>query len=63
MSLELQLAQVYILGKNLYTRKDLKYLGIGSLFVKQFLILNQLKTSLMITLSLQTFLESFEIYF
>ena len=35
--LELQLAQA-----NLYTRKDFKSLGIGSLSEKQFLILNEL---------------------
>ena len=53
--LELQLAQV-----NFYTRKDFKSLGIGYLYEKQFLILNELKTSLMLKLSLQDFLQIFE---
>ena len=46
--LELKLAQV-----NLYTRKDFKSSGIESLYEKQFLILNKVKTSLMLTFSLQ----------
>ena len=58
MQLELQLAQV-----NLYTRKDFKSSGIGSLYEKQFLILNELKTSLMLKLSLQNFLQSFKSLF
>ena len=39
IQLELQLAQV-----NLYTRKDFRSLGIGSLYQKWLLILNELKT-------------------
>ena len=53
IQLELQLTQV-----PLYTRKDLKSSGIGSLYEKQFLILNELKTSLMINFSLQNSFES-----
>ena len=53
--LELQLAQVI-----LYTRKDSKSSGIGSLYEKQFLILNEVKTSLMLTFSLQNYLQSFK---
>ena len=53
--LELQLAQV-----NLYTRKDFKPLGIGSLCEKQFLILNELKTRVMLKFSLQNSWQSFE---
>ena len=56
MYLELQLAQV-----NLYTRKDFKLLGIGSLNEKLFLILNELKISIMLKFSLQNSLESLEI--
>ena len=44
----LQLGQV-----NLYTRKNFKLPGIGSLYEQHFLILNEIKTSLMLTLSLQ----------
>ena len=44
---ELQLAQV-----NLYTSEDFKSLGIESLYEKQFLILNELKASLMVKFSL-----------
>ena len=51
--LELHRAQV-----NLYTRKDFKSLEIGSLYEKWFSILNELKTSLILTFSLQSF-ESF----
>ena len=54
----IQLAQV-----NLHTRKDFKSLGIGSLYEKQFLILNELKTSLTLKFSLQNFLQSFESLF
>ena len=45
---------------NLYTRKDFKLLGIGSLYEKQFLTLNELKTSLMLKFSLENSLQSFE---
>ena len=45
---------------NLCTRKDFKALGIGSLYEKLFLILNELKTSLMISFYLQNSLQSFE---
>ena len=55
---ELQLPQV-----NLYTRKDFKWSGIGSLYEKKMLILNELKTSLMLKFSLQTFLQSLESLF
>ena len=58
IKLEEQLAQV-----NLYTMKYFKSLGIGSLYEKQFLILNELKTSLMFKFSLQNFLQSFESLF
>ena len=53
MLLELQLAQV-----NLYTGKDFKPSGIGSLYEKQFLILNKLETNLMLKLSFQNSLQS-----
>ena len=45
MQLELQLAQV-----NVYTRKDFKSSGIGSLCENRFLILNELKTNLKFSL-------------
>ena len=48
---------------NLYTSKDFKSLRIGSLYEKQFLILNELKTSLMLKFSLQNSLQSFESLF
>ena len=48
---------------NLYTRKDFKALGIGSLYEKSFLILNELKTSFMLKFSLQNYLQSFESLF
>ena len=48
---------------NLYTRKDFKSSGIGSLYEKEFLILNELKTSLMLKFSLQNSLQSFESLF
>ena len=44
----------------LYTRKDSKSLRIGSLYAKSFLILNELKTSLMLKVYLQNSLQSFE---
>ena len=50
-------------SKNLYTRKDFKSSGIGSLYEKYFLILNELKTSLMLKFSLQNSLQSFESLF
>ena len=53
-----QLAQV-----NLYTSKDFKSSGTGSLYEKYALILNELKTSLMLKFSLQNFLQSFESFF
>ena len=55
---KLQLAQV-----NLYTRKDFKSSGIGSLYEKYFSILYELKTSLMLKFSLQNSLQSFESLF
>ena len=58
MQLELQLAQV-----NLYTRKDFKSLEIGSLYAKQFSVLNELKINLMLKFSLQNSLRSFESLF
>ena len=45
---------------NLYTRKGFKLLGNGSLYEKNFLILNEIKTSLMLQFSLQNSLQSFE---
>ena len=50
----LQLAQV-----NLYTRQNCKLPGIGSLCEQYFLILNETKTRLMLTLSLQNSLHGF----
>ena len=50
---ELQLAQA-----NSYTKKDLKSSGIGSLFEKQFLIMNELKTSSMVIFSLENSLQN-----
>ena len=41
------------------SRKDFKSLGIGSLYEKSFLILNEVKTSLMVTFPLQNSLQSF----
>ena len=58
IELELQLAQV-----NLYTRKDFKSSGIGSLYEKWFLILNEVKTNLMLTFPLQNSLQRFESLF
>ena len=55
---ELQLPQV-----NLYTRKDFKWSGIENKYKKKMLILNELKTSLMLKFSLQTFLQSLESLF
>ena len=54
MVLELQLAQV-----NLYTRKNFKSSGIESLYEKYLLILNELKTSLMLKFPLQNSLQKF----
>ena len=48
---------------NLYTRKDFKSSGIGSSYEKELLILNKLKTSLMLKFSLQNSLQSFESLF
>ena len=45
---------------NLYSRKDFKSSRIASLYKKQFLILNKLKTSLMLKFSLENSLQSFE---
>ena len=50
----LQLAHV-----NLYTRQNFKLPGIGSLYEQYFLILNETKTRLMLTLSLQNSLHGF----
>ena len=58
MVLELQLAQV-----NLYTRKNFKSPGIESLYEKYLLILNELKTSLMLKFPLQNSLQNFESFF
>ena len=58
MVLELQVAQV-----NLYTRKNFKSSGIESLYEKYLLILNELKTSLMLKFPLQNSLPSFESLF
>ena len=54
---ELQLAQV-----NLYTRKHFKSSRIRSLYEK-CLIVNELKTNLILKFSLQNSLQSFEILF
>ena len=48
---------------NLYSRKDFKSLRIGSLYEKYCLILNELKTSLILKFSLQSSLQSFESLF
>ena len=40
--------------------KDFKSLGTGSLYEKQFLVLNDLKTILMLKFSLKNSLQSFE---
>ena len=58
IKLELQLAQV-----NFNTRKYFKSSGIGHLFEKYFLILNEVKISLMLTVSLQNTFQSFESLF
>ena len=58
VQLALQLAQVTIC-----TRKDFKPLKIGSLYEKEFLILYELKTSLMLQFCLQNSLQSFESLF
>ena len=49
--------------KKLYTNKDFKSSGIGSLYEKYFLILNGLKTSLILKFSLQNSLKIFESLF
>ena len=46
-----------------YTRKYLKSSGIGYLYEQKFLILNESKTSLMLKLSSQNSLKSFNILF
>ena len=58
MWLELQLVKT-----NLYTRQDFKSLGIGYLYGKCFLILTELKTSLMSKFFLQNSLQSFKSLF
>ena len=45
---------------NLYTKKDFKSSEIGSLYEKQFLIFNEVKTNLKLKFSLQNSLQSFE---
>ena len=45
---------------NLYKRKDFRSSRIGFLFEKIFLILDEVKTSLMLKISLQNFFQSFE---
>ena len=54
MWIEIRLALV-----KLYSRKDVKSSGIGSLYENSFLILNELKTSSMLKFFLQNFLQSF----
>ena len=44
----------------LNTRKDYKSSGTGSLYEKNFLILNELKTNLKLKFSLQKSLQSFD---
>ena len=43
--------------------KDFNSLGIGSLYGKKLLMLNELKTSLMLNFSLQNSLQTFESLF
>ena len=50
-------------SKFLYTKKDFKSSWIGSLYEKQFLISNEVKTSLMLKCSLQNSLLNFESLF
>ena len=45
---------------NFYTKKDFKSLEIGSLYEKEFLILNELETRLVLKFSLEKSLQSFE---
>ena len=45
---------------NFYTKKDFKSLEIGSLYEKEFLILNELETRLVLKFSLENSLQSFE---
>ena len=45
---------------NLHTRKDSKSSETESLYEKQFLILNEVKTNLMLTFSLQNSLQNFK---
>ena len=47
----------------IYSRKDYKSSGIGSLHEKQFLILHELKTNLMLRFSLPSYLQSFKSLF
>ena len=47
----------------LYTRKDFQSSGIGSIYEKYLLILNELKTSLILKFSSQNSLQSFESLF
>ena len=47
---------------NLCTRKDVRSSEIGSLQEKLFLVLNELKTSLMSKFSLQNSLQSLKVY-
>ena len=54
MWIEIRLALV-----KLYSRKDVKSSGIGSLYENSFLILNELKASSMLKFFLQNFLQSF----
>ena len=39
------IARIQLVQVNLYDRKDFKSLGIGSLYEKQFLVFNELKTA------------------
>ena len=57
------IARMQLAPGNLYTRKEFKSSGIGSLYEKLFLILNGLKTSLMLKFPLQNSLPSFESLF
>ena len=51
--LELQLAQANLYTRNISNHQELR------LYMKKFLILNEVKTSLMLTFSLQKSLQSF----
>ena len=48
---------------NLCPEKDFEQSGIGSLYEKQYLILNELKVSSMLKFSLQNSFQSFESLF